>query len=71
MANFTINRLNTSLGIVKLSGEFELTGSINICQLSIMGTDGWQALDIDHQHSQNLIKQIQTQIITHLCSKLD
>ncbi len=71
MASFNINRLDTCAGIVKLSGDLELTGNININQLSIMGTDGWLALDIDHQHSQNLIKQIRAQIITHLCSKLD
>ncbi|ABV85802.1 hypothetical protein [Shewanella pealeana] len=71
MASFSISRLNTSVGIVKLAGDLDLTGSINISQLSIMATDGWQALDIDHQHSQNLIKQIQDQIISHLANKLN
>ncbi|WP_299808681.1 hypothetical protein [uncultured Shewanella sp.] len=71
MASFNISRLNTKAGIVKLSGDLELKGAIKISQLSIMGTDGWQALDISHQHSQNLIKQIKDELITHLSNQLN
>ncbi|MGS0682186.1 hypothetical protein ACVBIL_13595 [Shewanella sp. 125m-7] len=70
MSRFSISRLNSKAGIVKLEGEI-LQGQVITCsQFSIMGTDGWNELDLTHQASQNLINQIQADIVDHLAGKL-
>ncbi|MGS0691336.1 hypothetical protein ACVBIO_20495 [Shewanella sp. 0m-8] len=70
MRHFSISRLSTSIGIVKLQGEIQQAKTITMTQFSIMGTDGWFELDLTHQDSQNLINQIQAEIVAHLTISL-
>ncbi|MGS0675106.1 hypothetical protein [Shewanella sp. 0m-4] len=70
MSHFSISRLSTSIGIVKLQGEIQQAKTITMTQFSIMGTDGWFELDLTHQDSQNLINQIQAEIVAHLTISL-
>ncbi|MCL1146961.1 hypothetical protein AB4298_04325 [Shewanella sp. 10N.261.52.F9] len=71
MNDFSISRLNTSLGIVKLKGTSSLNEQTNqhritVSQLEIMGSDGWVELDIYHPNSQKMIKQLEAEVTAHL-----
>ncbi|MCG9728439.1 hypothetical protein L1D44_01010 [Shewanella sp. Isolate13] len=66
MQKFSISRLNTSIGIIKLEGEICQGQIIAISQFSIMGTDGWLELDMAHQHTQTLIQRLQAEVVLHL-----
>lgn len=68
MQKFSISRLNTSIGIIKLEGEIRQGQIIAINQFSIMGTDGWLELDVAHQHTQELIQGLQDEVALHLRS---
>ncbi|WP_220767847.1 hypothetical protein [Shewanella sp. MBTL60-007] len=68
MQKFSISRLNTSIGIIKLEGEIRQGQIIAINQFSIMGTDGWLELDVPHQHTQELIQGLQDEVALHLRS---
>ncbi|MDB1125084.1 hypothetical protein [Vibrio algarum] len=66
---FEISRLNTSIGIFKLSGEFSDSSDIimvNYSSAEFMGSDGWVAINIDSQAGLLLLNKIPTDVIKHL-----
>ncbi len=71
MEEFNISRLNTRLGIVKLTGTTSLDEQTNqqhitVHQLEIMGCDGWVELDVSHDQSKKMLKRLHSEIIAHL-----
>jgi hypothetical protein len=72
---FTITRLDTHLGIIRLSGEWSWNNTVSATQtdatlsvssLDIMGTDGWVALDIKLPNTCTLLEKLNDQIVEHL-----
>jgi len=69
---FSISRLNTHLGIIKVTGVWEPTplgivqAELQILTLDIMGTDGWVALDITRPKTLTLIDKLNSEILQHL-----
>jgi hypothetical protein len=69
MENFKISRIHTKLGIFRLSGVLYIeSGLKNISYVSAeyMGTDGWCELNLQLEHTQNLLKDIQIEVFQHL-----
>jgi hypothetical protein len=69
--NFQISRLNTEIGIFRLSGELEQinsTNKLNFKKAEFMGTDGWVELDLSSEHGQKICSQIETVVIEHISS---
>ncbi len=73
MNNFNISRLNTNLGVFRVSGlwchENVPALLINIDSIEVMGTDGWVLLNQSSDHGLNLVKELTPIFITHLQSK--
>ncbi|WP_394392420.1 hypothetical protein [Shewanella woodyi] len=72
---FTITRLDTPLGIIKVEGEWSWSNTVSATQtdarlsissLDIMGTDGWVALDLKLPNTCALIEKLNVQIVEHL-----
>ncbi|WP_217909242.1 hypothetical protein, partial [Vibrio vulnificus] len=69
MENFKISRVHTKLGIFRLSGILNNESGIkNISYISAeyMGTDGWCELNLQSEHTQNLLRDIQIEVLQHL-----
>ncbi|MEI8605759.1 MULTISPECIES: hypothetical protein [Pseudoalteromonas] len=69
MENFKISRIYTKLGIFRLSGIINNERGIkNISYISAeyMGTDGWYELNLQSEHTQNLLRDIQIEVLQHL-----
>lgn len=69
MKSFKISRIHTKLGIFRLSGVVnDEVGpeSIRYTSAEFMGTDGWCELDIQSEHSQNLLRNIRNEVLQHL-----
>ena len=70
MNNFNISRINTDLGIFRISGlwcdERLAPSKIDIESIEVMGTDGWALLNLSHDDIINLIKELTLKIIAHL-----
>lgn len=73
MDNFNISRINTDLGIFRISGLWcngNLEPSkIDIESCEVMGTDGWALLDLSHDDVINLIRELTAAILAHLQAK--
>lgn len=73
MNNFTISRINTSLGIFRIAGfwcnENEDACKINITSLEIMGTDGWVLLNQMSNNVISLIAELTPTLTAHLRHK--
>jgi len=71
--NFNISRINTDLGIFRISGfccdERLETSKIIIESIEVMGTDGWALLNLSHDDIINLINELTPKIIVHLQAK--
>lgn len=71
--NFTISRINTNLGVFRVSGvwgqEKVPAILINIDSIEAMGTDGWVLLNQSSDHIINLVKDLTPIFITHLQNK--
>lgn len=69
MKNFKISRIHTKSGIFRLSGvindEMSLE-SVRYFSADFMGTDGWCELDIQSEHTQNLLRSIKNEVFQHL-----
>ncbi|WP_220127543.1 hypothetical protein, partial [Vibrio tarriae] len=69
MKNFKISRIHTKSGIFRLSGVFNdeiALESIRYISAEYMGTDGWCELDLQSEHTQSLLRSIQTEVLQHL-----
>lgn len=70
MNNFNISRINTDLGIYRISGlwcdERLEASKIYIESIEVMGTDGWALLNLSHDDIINLSKELTPRIIAHL-----
>jgi len=68
--NFNISRINTSLGIFRVSGlwyyESLESFKIDIDSIEIMGTDGWVMLNQSSDDVINLIKELTPILLAHL-----
>jgi len=73
MHNFNISRLNTDLGIFRLSGlsnnEKIDSAKIDIITIEVMGTDGWVLLNQSSDNVIKLIKELMPIIQAHLKAK--
>ncbi|MGF1685080.1 hypothetical protein L4C36_00010 [Photobacterium japonica] len=66
---FSISRINTSVGIFKLSGDWSANVSAPAVTFScaeFMGTDGWVAMKIESDAGALLLKQIEADVVRHL-----
>ncbi|WP_350939495.1 hypothetical protein MRO13_09375 [Vibrio metschnikovii] len=66
---FSISRINTKIGIFKITGIMEKKKnilSIKISTLQIMSTDGWCSLDLESGKNEELIKSIELEVIEHI-----
>ncbi len=69
MENFKISRIHTKLGIFRLFGILNNESGIkNISYISAeyMGTDGWCELNLQSEHTQNLLRDIQIEVLQRL-----
>lgn len=73
MQVFNISRLTTERGIFRIAGKLTMNmpnstvqPPIHITSLEIMGTDGWQALDIIADSLQPLLNELTSLVIEHL-----
>ncbi|MDB0034830.1 hypothetical protein N9E78_00775 [bacterium] len=72
---FTVSRLNTSLGIIRVTGMWQpptLTmtqAELLILTLDIMGTDGWVALNITLPDTLIFINKLNHEILLHLYTR--
>lgn len=73
MNNFTISRINTSLGIFRIAGfwcnENENACKIDITSIEIMGTDGWVLLNHASDDVISLIAELTPTLSVHLLVK--
>jgi hypothetical protein len=70
MNNFNISRINTGLGVFRLSGLW-CNGNteaikIEIGSIEIMGTDGWVPLNKSSDNVINIIKELKPTLLDHL-----
>lgn len=66
---FEISRIETKLGIFRLSGLFTIhigEPDVTYDKVEFMSTDGWCELDIHSNAGQAILKQIASDIIEHL-----
>jgi len=78
MNNFNISRLNTALGIFRISGvsdseslassKIEIT-KVEVTKFEIMGTDGWVLLNRSSENINGIINELMPSIKTHLQAK--
>ena len=69
MKIFSISRIDTDLGILRLAGRFFSTKPnlvITYHQVEFMSTYGWCELDIDSARGKLLPKSIEGEIAAHL-----
>ncbi len=75
MNNFNISRINTDLGIFRVSGlwchENVRAILVNIDSIEVMGTDGWVLLNQSSDRVIELLKELMPIFITHLQNKSD
>ncbi len=73
MHNFNISRLNTDLGIFRISGlsnnEKIDSEKIDISTIEVMGTDGWVLLNQSSDKVIKLTKELMPIIQAHLKAK--
>lgn len=73
MSNFTISRINTSLGIFRICGYWEHenqeVAKIDVSSIEVMGTDGWVLLNHTSDNVMNIISAIRPALTTHLLAK--
>jgi hypothetical protein len=71
--NFNISRINTPLGIFRVSGLWSYENipalHINIDSIEVMGTDGWVLLNQSSDHVIELVKELTPILIIHLQKK--
>lgn len=71
---FTINRINTDMGIFRLSGELvgqpEAT-AIHYSSAEFMGTDGWVAINTETEVGLSMLSEIKAEVIEHLTEGCD
>lgn len=71
---FTINRINTVMGIFRLSGELlghpEAT-AIRYSSAEFMGTDGWVAINTETAVGLSMLNEIKAEVIEHLTEGCD
>lgn len=66
---FSISRLETRLGIFRLSGQIiSVSGKTKIIYrcAEFMGTDGWCELALDALPAQNILAEIKSEVLEHL-----
>jgi len=65
--NFTISRINTSLGIFRVSGcwchENPEAGKVEVSSIEMMGTDGWVLLNLASDKVMNIIAELTPTLI--------
>lgn len=69
MRNFSISRLSTSRGIIKISGvvHFETKKHwLDVNSMSIMGTDGWVELSLEKPQTTELLELINKELMDHI-----
>lgn len=73
MQFFNISRINTDFGIFRVSGDWCFkrpeVENINVKSIEIMGTDGWDLLDICSESNSQLINNLLPLLLTHLIFK--
>ncbi|WP_133408166.1 hypothetical protein [Parashewanella tropica] len=73
MELFNISRINTELGIFRISGHLSahLVNSefISYKSLQIMGTDGWISLNVSSNENSQLLSDLKPIILQHLLSE--
>jgi len=73
MNNFTISRINTSLGIFRVSGcwcnENQDACKLDVSSMEMMGTDGWVLLNHASDNVMNVIAELTPTLTTHLLAK--
>lgn len=71
MEGFHISRLQTSVGIFRLSGTINMQGKnieISYETAELMGTDGWCALNIESMMARDILNRIDPDVVKHLSS---
>jgi hypothetical protein len=70
---FTISRINTSLGILRISGcwchKNQDACKLEVSSIEMMGTDGWVSLNYASDSVMNIIAELTSTITTHLLAK--
>lgn len=68
MTDFTINRIHTDFGILRISGLWDANrlAALTIHSIELMGTDGWVVLDQTSDMVTTLISDIAHTLQTHL-----
>ena len=73
MQSFNISRINTDLGVFRVSGNWCFTKpeveSINIKSIEVMGTDGWVLLNKSSESNSQLINNLLPLFLSHLLLK--
>lgn len=73
MQLFSISRINTELGIFRVSGDWCFNASyvenINLELIEVMGTDGWVLLNQTSESNAQLISELLPLIVSHLLLK--
>ncbi|MFQ3231845.1 MAG: hypothetical protein ACI9DO_003240 [Reinekea sp.] len=73
MQLFSISRINTNFGIFRVSGDWCFNKpeveTINVKSIEIMGTDGWDLLDICSESNSQLINNLLPLLLIHLLFK--
>jgi hypothetical protein len=71
--NFNISRINTPLGIFRVSGFWcnkrLATSTMDIDSIEIMGTDGWVLLNQSSASFVRIINELTPIFLTHLRAK--
>lgn len=63
--DFNISRLNTNVGIFRLSGVISDNNIVFFYHADFMSTDGWQEVDIKSEGGSRLLKQVEVDVLKH------
>ncbi|MGB2741954.1 MAG: hypothetical protein WBC60_15545 [Cognaticolwellia sp.] len=70
MNTFKINRIDTSLGIFRISGMWSSESLADLItgleSIEMMGSDGWCLLDLSNDDVHHLIKTLAPSLLAHL-----
>ena len=73
MQFFNISRINTDLGIFRVSGDWCFKNpeieNITIKSIEVMGTDGWVLLNETSEKNSQLINNLLPLLLSHLLLK--
>jgi len=69
---FQVTRLETIQGVVRLSGVIEPVDNdccVVVHEIYVMGTDGWEALQLKGKTTQQMLERLKPELLTHLAAR--